>query len=413
MVNDPEVVVVGGGVAGSALAIVLARAGIAVTIVEKSTVHVDRVRGEWVSPWGLAEVERLGLYDTLLAAGGHHVRRHVPYGEGVSIDEAYAEQMDLVALAGGLQMKSPLCMRHPHMCDVLNAEAAAAGVQLLRGVGDVTLTPGGNPEVSFHHGGLAHAIRPRIVVGADGRNSIVRRQAGVELHEDPEHHLMCGMLVDNIDGWPADLETLGTENDINFLVFPQSSSRARLYICYGSDQKRRFAGPGAQQRFLEVFRLKSVEASECLAAGQPAGPCNSYPNNDSWTDTPVASGVVLVGDAAGYNDPIIGQGLSIAYRDVRLVRDVMLSTRDWSPPSFAPYVAERRERMRRLRFSASFFSVIYAEFGPDALGRRLKLRDRWLADPSIGMARITPFIGPDMVVAEAFTQRELDRAFGA
>lgn len=176
MVNDAEVVVVGGGVAGSALAIVLARAGIAVTIVEKSTVHVDRVRGEWVSPWGLAEVERLGLYDTLLAAGGHHVRRHVPYGEGVSIDEAYAEQMDLVALAGGLQMKSPLCMRHPHMCDVLNAEAAAAGVQLLRGVGDVTLTPGANPEVSFHHGGLAHAIRPRIVVGADGRNSIVRRR---------------------------------------------------------------------------------------------------------------------------------------------------------------------------------------------------------------------------------------------
>jgi menaquinone-9 beta-reductase len=140
--------------------------------------------------------------------------------------------MDLVALADGLQMKSPLCMRHPHMCDVLNAEAAV-GVQLLQGVGDVTVTPGANPEVSFHHGGLAHAIRPRIVVGADGRNSIVRRQAGVELHEDSEHHVMCGMLVDNIDGWPADLETLGTENDINFLVFPQSSSRARLYICYG------------------------------------------------------------------------------------------------------------------------------------------------------------------------------------
>ena len=38
---------------------------------------------------------------------------------------------------------------------------------------------------------------------------------------------------------------------------------------------------------------------------------------------PFVPGVVLIGDAAGHDDPIIGQGLSIAYRDVRIVRDLM------------------------------------------------------------------------------------------
>ena len=59
---------------------------------------------------------------------------------------------------------------------------------------------------------------------------------------------------------------------------------------------------------------------------------------------------MLIGDAAGHNDPIIGQGLSITYRDVRIVRDVLLGGDDWSPAAFAAYGEERRERMRRLRF---------------------------------------------------------------
>ena len=73
--TNPEVVIVGAGIGGSALATVLARAGIAVTLLEKSLVHVDHVRGEWLAPWGVAETQRLGLYETLLAAGGHQRRK--------------------------------------------------------------------------------------------------------------------------------------------------------------------------------------------------------------------------------------------------------------------------------------------------------------------------------------------------
>jgi 2-polyprenyl-6-methoxyphenol hydroxylase-like FAD-dependent oxidoreductase len=405
--GSPDVVIVGAGIGGGALACVLAREGIATTILEKSTVHVDHVRGEWLAPWGVAETERLGLYQLLLGAGGHHLKRHIPFGDDVDPEVAQTQTLDLTAFEGA-GFKPPLCMRHPDMCDLLDAEAAARGATILRGVTGVEIKSGTSPEVLFRHDGHAIRFNPRIVIGADGRNSIVRVQAGIEHHRDPTHHLMAGMLVDHTDGWPQDLQLFGTEGDVNFLAFPQSASRVRLYICYGTDQKRRFAGPDGQARFLDAFRLTSVPGSEFLARGTPAGPCNSYGNEDSWTETPYAPGVVLIGDAAGHNDPIIGQGLSITYRDVRIVRDLMLGDRNWIPALFRPYAEERAERMRRLRITASSVSILSAEFGTHALERRRKVREERLRGSLPDLAPVA-FIGPEVLPAEMFSEQYLEQ----
>jgi 2-polyprenyl-6-methoxyphenol hydroxylase-like FAD-dependent oxidoreductase len=70
MEQSRDVVIVGGGVAGSALAAVLARQGLPVSVLERELVPTDRVRGEYAPPWGVAELKRLELVDCLLAAGG-------------------------------------------------------------------------------------------------------------------------------------------------------------------------------------------------------------------------------------------------------------------------------------------------------------------------------------------------------
>jgi 2-polyprenyl-6-methoxyphenol hydroxylase-like FAD-dependent oxidoreductase len=267
--------------------------------------------------------------------------------------------------------------------------------------------------VTYAAGGAAQEVECRLIVGADGRNSVVRRQAGIELHQDPTHHFFAGMLVEGADGWPTDVESMGTEGDVQYFVFPQAPGKLRLYLSYAIAQKDRLAGEGNQQRFLDAFKLRTVPNSEAITGARIAGPCHSIPNQSTWTENPVRQGLVLIGDAAGFNDPIIGQGLSISLRDARIVSDLLLGSETWDEALFAPYVEERTERMRRLRFAATMDSVIHAEFGPEATARKLRLAELAPSDPMLTLARAGVMIGPEMIPPDAFSDEVMARVVNA
>jgi 2-polyprenyl-6-methoxyphenol hydroxylase-like FAD-dependent oxidoreductase len=135
----------------------------------------------------------------------------------------------------------------------------------------------------------------------------------------------------------------------------------------------------------------------------PAGPCATYPGDDTWTATPFTEGVVLIGDAAGYNDPIVGQGLSIALRDARTVRDLVLDG-ERAPSGFSAYGAERMERMRRLRFLADMVSVSQAEDADNRPARRA-----FLLEPQIMALLMGMFIGPETLARELVDEELLNR----
>jgi len=405
-----DAVIIGAGIGGGALATALARADKSVLVLEKTAVHRDRVRGEWIALWGVEELKNLGLYDDFIAAGGHHLTKHIGYGDHSDPATAEAAPIPMDALIPGIP--GPMTIGHPAQCNLLDDLAVKAGATLLRGVEDFRITAGSSPCVAYSHDGAWHEAHCRIIVGADGRGSNVRQQLGIDLQQDAQHHFFSGMLVENIDGFPEDTQAIGAEGDVHYLVFPQGHGRARLYLGYGAGQPSRLSGEGAQQRFLDAFRLSCLPYGEAIANGTPAGPCNSYPNQDAWTDAPYAQGAVLIGDAAGYNDPIIGQGLSITYRDARQVRDALLANDDWSNPDiFAPYAEERRERCRRLRFSAKVQSLIENEFGPDARARRKRAYERRTADPMLQLPALATLIGPEKVPAIAFEDAVLEKLF--
>lgn len=409
MTDHFDVVVVGGGIAGGAISTALARAGLAVLVLERSAVYRDHVRGEWMAPWGVVELIQLGLNESVLSAGGHHLSRHWGCDEDVPPDEAVAMATDLTTLVP--DVPGPLCIGHPALCQHLVDLAVESGATVLRDTTDVRISIGAAPAVLYRHDGAERRATCKLIVGADGRSSTVRRQADIELHRDATHHLFAGMLVENADGWPADTQVIGAAGDVHFLVFPQGGGRVRLYLGYSREQPRRLAGPSGPRAFLDAFHLACVPGSEHLASARPAGPCNSYPNEDTWTDTPYRDGLVLIGDAAGSNDPIIGQGLSITLRDVRLVRDALLEEREWTRSIFAPYAAERAERMRRLRFSASVVSTLMNEFGPAALERRRRARERQMQDPTLLLPLFAAFLGPHNLPADAFEEEVRERLF--
>lgn len=406
-----DLVIVGGGIGGSALAAVMARAGKSVLLLEQTEVYEDKVRGEWIAPWGVAEVQNLGLYDLLMGAGGHHVTRHITYDETLEPRAAEAGGLPLGIFREGVP--GPLCLRHPLHCQALFDAARAAGAAGLRGVRVIEAVGGEAPQVAYEHEGETHVARARLLVGADGRASQVREAAGIILHQDKPHHWFAGLLVEGADGWADDLQAIGTEGDFGFLAFPQGKGRVRVYGGYPLDQGQRFKGPDGPRRFLDAFAMACSPDNRHLVAGRPAGPLFSYFNADAWTDEPFAPGVVLVGDAAGWNDPILGLGLSITYRDVRIVSGLLLGAEDWAALSFTPYAEERAERMRRLRFVAKLQATIDMEFGPEARARRRSLFERSASDPSLKAAAFAVMAGPETVPPELFTEDHRARVLGA
>lgn len=402
-----DVVVVGGGVAGSALAAQLARGGVAVVVLERSTEFVDHVRGETIPPWGYAEWQQTGLLDVLLAAEGSVATRYVPYGDTLAPDVAEAFALDASTVIPGVP--GSLNVSHPLVCQGLLDAAESAGATVLRGVRQIDAVAGAAPHVRCALGDTSYDIAARLVVGADGRSSTVRRQLGVALEASGPRTFGAGLLVDELD-WPAGCNSLGTWDDVHFLVFPRGEGRARIYLMWDKDNPSRFAGEGGAERILErLATMPCLPNPDAFRAARPLRGWASYPMEDTWADQPYVEGAVLVGDAAGYNDPILGQGLTISARDSRLVAEALLGSSSWTPDVFVPYAVERKERMRRLRATAEATTRLRADFSPDGLLRRQAAFARFAADPAARLPVSAGLVGPDGIPPEAFTREAADR----
>ncbi len=403
----PDVVIVGAGIAGGALGTVLAGAGFEVALLDREKSYPDRVRGEFMAPWGVTELAKLELLQPLREAGALFTRRNIPYDENFAPAEAEARALDLTKMhSEGL---GALCLGHPATCDIFVQLATAAGATLLRGAGDISVTSGSRPLVSCTYDGAKVEFQPRLVIGADGRNSSVRKDLGFTVNADEPRNLLGGMLVKGVPSWPRDMQVIGVEGRFHFLVFPQGDDLLRLYGSYHFADKARFDGPTRRAKLIDVFsKLSCLPYAEAIAASTPIGPFNSFSNEDHWIDDPTCPGVVLIGDAAGHNDPIIGQGLSIALRDVRLVSEILRDAKTAGrEPDFRPYVEERAERMRRLRITAQVATTLRVEFGPEARDRRARVGKR------VAEGRLAPLpaslIGPERLPAEAFLPETIDR----
>lgn len=409
--QEADVVVVGGGIAGGALATVLARRGLRVTLLERQREYHDRVRGEYMVPWGAAEAQQLGLLETFHEAGGFFIERQIGYDEVRTPAMAEAAPLPLGAFVPGVP--GSLCVGHPEACAALSAAAEAAGATVLRGVEGVRITTGAAPAVAFQHDGSERTITCRLIAGADGRTSTVRGQAGIPMQSETPTHTVAGLLVDGVPGWPQGVAASGTEADVMYFIFPQGGERLRLYACTTLEQRERFAGAGGAAQMIETFQaLSCFPRQGIFDAALPIGPCATLTGEDSWTEQPFTDGVVLVGDAAGYNDPIIGQGLSIALRDVRLLSELLLAGPDWSPRALEPYAEERRERMRRLRFAAALLASLNTEFGPEAAARRVSFYQRAGEDPGLRAPLGAAMMGPEKLPEEVFSEAMRERVLG-
>ena len=204
------------------------------------------------------------------------------------------------------------------------------------------------PRIRVEVGGATHAIEARMIVGADGKASATRRQLGIDLLTSGPYAQCSGLLAAELgDDVPPDAVTTGVDQQRLSVVFPQGAGRARLYHMFPTRVPEPLPRRRTRRRFLAEFAVRRFPGGHAVADARPAGPCATFPIHDSWTVAPDVPGAVLVGDAAGYSNPLCAQGLSVCLRDVRLVSDALLGSERWGDGFFHGYREERRSGCRR------------------------------------------------------------------
>ena len=390
-----DIVTVGGGLAGSALAKAMSERGAKVLVLERETRMRDRVRGELMWPWGTAELVELGLLDVIMDSGG----RRVPW-----ID-VYRGATRTVHrnMATTTSPKLPaVSFYYPHMQKALIEAAAAAGAEVRQGARVRGIRPGSTPAVVAAIDGSETVIPTRLVVGADGRNSSARKWGGFKTQRDPDQTMVAGLLFDEMPA-PDDASHIFPYAKLgqSSLFFPQGQGRVRSYFCYPAQSDFRLSGGADVQRFIEQSMRTGVPA-EYFAEAKAAGPLATFSGAHTWVECPYQRGVALIGDAAATSDPTHGQGLSKAVRDARVLRDKLLADEDWDEAGRA-YAEEHDRYYGTNRTIESWTTQLLFETGTEADARRAKALPTW---PSDSTRQLEPFYsGPDQALDEAARRR--------
>src|SRR5262249_49240190 len=140
-----DVVTVGGGLGGAALARAMAARGARVLVLERERRFTDRVRGEALLPWGRAEAHSLGLEDVLRDAGAHELAWSDLFFAGMLV----AHRDFATTTPQGLTW---ITCYHPAMQEAVLAASASAGAEVQRGVRVRNVEPGTAPAVVTEDG---------------------------------------------------------------------------------------------------------------------------------------------------------------------------------------------------------------------------------------------------------------------
>lgn len=301
-----DAIVVGARVAGAATAMLLARAGLRVLAVDRVSFPSDTISSHQVQVPGIALLHRWGLLDRLAAAGTPPTR-HVRFDPGhVVLQGTFPEYEGVDALY------SP---RRTILDSMLVAAAREAGAEILEGVRVERLTFDSMGRVDgfrgTHKNGKAIAASATIVVGADGKHSLVAEQAGaLPYRTRPVRAFACyGYFA----GMPMAHGEIYQRPGRAAAVFPTNDDLTMVYISAPLGEFESF------RRDIEGNYLRSLDVcgnlGERVRAATRAERLRTTPDQPNTFRTAAGPGWALVGDAGVVMDSITAQGITNALRD--------------------------------------------------------------------------------------------------
>jgi flavin-dependent dehydrogenase len=343
-VSAADVVVVGAGPAGSATAILMAERGWPVLLLDKAEFPRPKICGEYLSPEGARLLDRLGVLKDVDAAGAQPLRgMRIVAPDGTALEGSYPttgpwrgyrdhglaiprEVLDRILLERARSL--PVEVRERHRVTGLLSE------------GDrVTGVTAEDAE------GRPFEVRARLVIGADGRASVVARSLGL-VRPHRLQRLALIQDVEGVGGFDGRGEIYVDPPDYSILN-PVAPGLVNLSLVVPLAHARPYRG--RMETFFHA-RLKQLRHLVPRIAGMTsAGPLMIMGPLAYRVREPRAGGVLLVGDAAGFFDPFTGEGLFTALRSAELAVEVShaaLARGDLSAGALAPYARARRRAFR-------------------------------------------------------------------
>jgi 2-polyprenyl-6-methoxyphenol hydroxylase-like FAD-dependent oxidoreductase len=306
----PQVVIIGAGPTGLTLAMLLAKQGIPVKLIEASRSFRRIFRGEALMPSGLEAIAQMGLADVV---------DRIPH-RALDAWEFYIENRPIFRVNEPMSPGGQPCTlisQSAFLEAVLDQAQNCSSFELIQGtaVQDLLWQDGRVVGVKLSHGEavLGSAIAADLVIGADGRNSVVRQRANLTLEQEPQNF--------DILWFKLPTSPLFTEN----VFYSVLRGRDGFGVFQGSEGNLQV---GWSLHHDDPIEWQKIHWAEKLAAASPDWLAEHFRQQADAIERPLLlsivvgrcpqwhlPGVLLLGDAAHPMSPIRAQGINMALRD--------------------------------------------------------------------------------------------------
>jgi flavin-dependent dehydrogenase len=339
-----DVVVVGGRVAGSATAMLLARLGHDVVVVDQASFPSDTVSTHSLARSGVVQLRRWGLLDDVLDSGAPAIRQVTFNAGGESVSRTVKEK------AGVDFLVAP---RRYVLDTILATAAERAGAEVCPGVTVTGLQRDGRGRVvgvqGHDHTGARVELGARFVVGADGLGSRVARLVGAAVNEAgraggaAQYAYYAGGRWVGFEFFVAERSFAG--------VFPTHDGQACIWVLNPAADARavRRRATSRVEAFGQLLERSHPELAERLRQARRTSPVQGMLRQPNQLRQAFGPGWALVGDAGYYRDAITAYGMSDAFRDAELLAvalDEALGGNAEETTALAAYQQQRDQALR-------------------------------------------------------------------